>query len=104
MPLMLSNSAVHYYRLQSELVGVVIAQCSEGFMETVASIPGGIHLYCCILLALLLCLLHLSYNFTVLAESSLVLNFHTRCVIGINSHKRIQQCCHLANLRSTKMT
>ena len=68
------------------------------------------------------CCLH---NFTVLAESSLVLNFLTRCLLLVyltgsklilligttvtlgwlnNSHKRIQQCCHLANLKSTRMT
>ena len=49
------------------------------------------------------------YNFIVLAESSLVLNFHTRCLLlvftkQLNNHKRIQQCCHLANLESTIMT
>ena len=44
------------------------------------------------------------YNFTVLAESSLVLNFHTRCLLLVFSHERIQQCCHLANLKSTMMT
>ena len=39
-------------------------------------------------------------------ESSLVLNFHTRCLflVWLNNHKRIQQCCHLANLKGTIMT